>query len=295
MTGTLLSLGHGYTAQALARRLVPLGWRVIGTWRREGGAPRLRAAGVVPLEWPAGGGSLGDALAQATHVLSSIAPGLAGDPVLAAFGAEIAAARHLAWAGYLSSTAVYGDHRGGWVDEETPPDPEDARGAARLAAEDGWRAACARAGVPCHVFRLAGIYGPGRSPFARLRAGQARRLVKPGQVFCRIHVEDAAQALAASMVAPAAGGATWNLADDEPAAPQDVTAHAARLIGLPPPPEEPFDPAQVSPMAASFYAASRRVANARVKRDLGLRLIHPNYRAGLAACLAAEEGGSGGA
>lgn len=288
MTGTLLSLGHGYTAQALARRLLPLGWRVIGTWRRAGAAQGLRAAGIEPLEWPAAGGSMAAALSEATHVLSSIAPGPAGDPVLAAFGAEIVAARHLAWVGYLSSTAVYGDHGGGWVDEATPPAPEDGRGAARVAAEAGWRAVCAQAGVPCHVFRLAGIYGPGRSPFARLRAGQARRLVKPGQVFCRIHVEDAAQALAASMAAPTAGGALWNLADDEPAPPQDVTSHAATLIGLAPPPEEPYDPAALTPMAASFYAASRRVCNARVKRELGIRLAYPDYRAGLAACLAAE-------
>ena len=291
MTGTLLSLGHGYTAQALARRLLPLGWRVIGTFRREEAAQGLRAAGVEPLEWPGAGGSIAAALARATHVLSSIAPGPSGDPVLAAFGAEIAATRHLSWVGYLSSTAVYGDHGGGWVDEDTPPTPEDARGAARLAAEEGWRAVCAQGGVPFHVFRLAGIYGPGRTPFARLRAGQARRLVKPGQVFCRIHVEDAAQALAASMAEPVPGGAIWNLSDDEPAPPQDVTAHAAALIGVPPPPEEPFDPAALTPMAASFYASSRRVCNARVKRDLGIRLIHPDYRAGLAACLAVEGGG----
>lgn len=288
MTGTLLSLGHGYTARALARLILPLGWRVIGTWRRESAVPVLRAEGVVPFEWPGQGGSLAPALAQATHVVSSIAPGPSGDPALLAFGEEIAAARHLSWVGYLSSTAVYGDHAGGWVDEDTAPTPEDGRGTARLAAEDGWRAVCVRAGVPLNVFRLAGIYGPGRSPFARLRAGQGRRIVKPGQVFCRIHVDDAARALAASMATPRPGGAVWNLADDEPAPPQDVTAHAAHLIGVPPPPEEPFDAATLSPMAASFYASSRRVCNARVKRDLHLDLLYPDFRTGLAACLAAE-------
>jgi nucleoside-diphosphate-sugar epimerase len=290
MTGTLLSLGHGYCATALARHLVPLGWRVIGTHRRPEDAAALRAQGVVPMAWPDPGG-LGPALADATHLLCSIAPGPSGDPALAAFADEIAQARHLAWVGYLSSTAVYGDHAGGWVDEDTPPAPGSARGKARLQAEDAWHAVCARAGVPCHIFRLSGIYGPGRAPFDRLRSGAARRIVKPGQVFSRIHVDDIVQVLVASMAAPFPQGALWNLADDEPAPPQDVTAHAARLLGLPPPPEEPFDPATLSPMAASFYSESRKVGNARVKRDLGLRLLHPDYRAGLQALHEAEQTG----
>lgn len=301
MTGTLLSLGHGYCASALARLILPQGWQVIGTHRSPEAAARLRAEGVEPLAWPAPnsedanteGAGFGPALARATHLLCSIAPGQGGDPALAAFGATIAQARHLKWAGYLSSTAVYGDHAGGWVDEDTPVSPASARGKARVAAEAAWRQTCARAGVPCHIFRLSGIYGPGRSPFDRLRARQARRIVKPGQVFCRIHVEDIARALAASMAQPTGGGALWNLADDEPAPPQDVIAHAAGLIGLPPPPEEPFDAAAMSPMAASFYADCRRVRNDRIKRDLGLRLRHPDYRAGLAAILEAERAAAG--
>ena len=289
MTGTLLSLGHGYCAQALAARLLPQGWRVIGTYRRDGEDAALRATGVTPLEWPAR--ALGAALEQATHVLCSIAPGAAGDPALAAFGAEIAAARHLKWVGYLSSTAVYGDHAGGWVDEDTPAEAGEGRGAARITAEAGWREVCASAGVPCHIFRLTAIYGPGRAPFDRLRAGTAQRIVKPGLVFCRIYVDDIAQALAASMNAPFPQGALWNLADNEPATPQDVAGFAAELLGIAPPPEIPFDQAEMSPMAASFYAASRRVRNDRVKHDLGLRLMYPDYRAGLAAILEGEGGG----
>jgi nucleoside-diphosphate-sugar epimerase len=281
MTGTLLSLGHGYSAQALARLLVPRGWQVIGTTRDPARARALAAEGVEPLAWPAA--TLVPALARATHVLCSIAPEAGGDPVLARHGAELAAARPV-WAGYLSTTGVYGDHAGGWVDEETPPAPTSARGRARLAAEAAWAAT----GLPLHVFRLAGIYGPGRSAFDRLRDGTATRIIKPGQVFSRIHVDDIAQALAASMAAPRPG-AVWNLADDEPAPPQDVTAHAAALLGLPPPPALAYAEAEaeMSPMARSFYADSKRVRNDRIKADLGLRLHHPTYREGLAAILAA--------
>jgi nucleoside-diphosphate-sugar epimerase len=281
MTGTLLSLGHGYSAQALARLLVPRGWQVIGTTRDPARARALAAEGVEPLAWPAA--TLVPALARATHVLCSIAPEAGGDPVLARPGAELAAARPV-WAGYLSTTGVYGDHAGGWVDEETPPAPTSARGRARLAAEAAWAAT----GLPLHVFRLAGIYGPGRSAFDRLRDGTATRIIKPGQVFSRIHVDDIAQALAASMAAPRPG-AVWNLADDEPAPPQDVTAHAAALLGLPPPPALAYAEAEaeMSPMARSFYADSKRVRNDRIKADLGLRLHHPTYREGLAAILAA--------
>lgn len=279
MTGTLLSLGHGYCAEALARRLLPEGWRVIGTTRDPARAAAIAAAGVEPLVLPA---PLAPALAAATHVLVSAAPDASGDPFLADQGAAIAAARPV-WVGYLSTTAVYGDHAGGWVDETTPPAPTTARGRARLAAEAAWRAT----GLPVHIFRLAGIYGPGRSPFEKLRAGTAQRIVKPGQVFSRIHVDDIAAVLAASIAAPAPG-TVYNLCDDEPAPPQDVIAHAAALLGLPPPPEVPWVEAEagLSPMARSFYAESKRIRNDRIKA-LGVRLAYPTYREGLAAILAA--------
>lgn len=285
MTGTLLSLGHGYSAEALASLLLPQGWRVIGTARRPEALDALAAAGVSPLRWP--GTPLGPALAQATHMLTSIPPGPQGDPVLAAEGAALGAATHLAWVGYLSTTGIYGDHAGGWVDEDTPPAPTSARAAARLGAEQAWSALCADAGLPLAIFRLAGIYGPGRSPFDRLRAGTAQAVVKPGQIFSRIHVADIAVALAASIARPPQGMAIYNLADDAPAPPEEVLWHAADLAGLPRPPAVAFDDADLSPMARSFYADSKRVRNNRVKHALGLRLAYPDYRAGLAAILAA--------
>lgn len=282
----LLSLGHGYSARALAARLLPRGWQVIGTTRSAGKAEALAAEGVEPLIWP--GEDAGPALERATHLLSSVAPGEAGDPVLATLGPEIgAAARHLQWVGYLSTTGVYGDHRGGWVDETTPLAPSTSRGMARVAAEAAWQALAGRAGLPLHIFRLAGIYGPGRGPFEKLRAGTARRIVKPGQVFSRIHVEDIAQALEASIARPDPG-AVYNLCDDDPAPPEEVLAHAAALLGLPVPPEVPFEEAELSPMAASFYAESKRVRNERIKAGLGIRLRYPDYRSGLAAILRAE-------
>ncbi len=280
MTGTLLSLGHGYSAAALARRLIPQGWRVIGTTRDPSRAASIAASGVEPLVLPA---SLEPTLARATHILASAAPGPAGDPFLAAHGAAIAAATPQ-WVGYLSTTAVYGDHAGSWVDEDTPPVPATPRGRARLAAEAAWRAT----GLPVHVFRLAAIYGPGRGPFDKLRDGTARRVIKPGQVFSRIHVDDIAAVLAASMAAPDPG-AVYNVCDDEPAPPQDVIAHAAALLGLPPPPEVPWAEADMGEMARSFYAESKRVRNDRIKA-LGVRLAYPTYREGLAAVLAAEAG-----
>lgn len=281
MSGTLLSIGHGYSARALAADLLARGWRVIATTRSAEKAGVLRGEGVEAIVWP--GSDLSEPLAQATHLLSSVPPGAEGDPVLAGPGESIAAARHLAWVGYLSTTGVYGDHGGATVDEDTPLAPTTERGARRVAAEQGWQAACARAGVALHVFRLAGIYGPGRNAVERVRAGTARRIVKPGQVFSRIHVADIAQVLAASMAAPVPGGRVYNVCDDMPAPPQDLITHAAALIGVAPPPEEDFEEAELSPMARSFYAESKRVGNARIKRELGVTLRYPDYRAGLAA------------
>ena len=279
MTRTLLSLGHGYSALALARRLIPQGWRVIGTTRSAERAEALRGEGVEPLLWP--GADLGPALNDASHLLSSIAPGAAGDPVLAALGAQISATP-LQWVGYLSTTAVYGDHGGAWVTEDTALTPGTERGRWRVQAERGWQAL----GQPLHIFRLAGIYGPGRGPFAKLRDGSARRILKPGQVFSRIHVEDIAQVLAASIAHPRPG-AIYNLCDDDPAPPEDVISYAAELLGLPPPPAVTYAEADLSPMARSFYAENKRVSNARLKAELGVRLAYPDYRTGLRALLAA--------
>ncbi len=275
---TLLSIGHGYSAQGLSRRLIPQGWRVIGTTRTAEKAARLAAMGVEPLIWP---GDIAQAVGQATHVLTSVAPDAGGDPVVRDLGAAIVAAGPK-WVGYLSTTAVYGHHNGDWVDEGTALTPTTARGAARVRAEREWAAL----GLPLHIFRLAGIYGPGRGPFEKVRDGTARRIFKPGQVFSRIHVEDIAAVLEASLARPNPG-AVYNVCDDDPASPEDVLSLAAQLLGLPEPPMVDYEDAEMTPMARSFYAENKRVRNDRIKVDLGVRLQFPTYREGLAGLLAA--------
>ena len=284
MTQTLLSFGHGYSARALARLLLPQGWRIIGTTRSDDKAGRLMNEGVEPRIWP--GADMRPALNAATHLLISAAPDENGDPVLAELRDEIAArAQQFAWVGYLSTTGVYGDHDGDWVNEDTPLNPATKRGQARVAAEADWASI---PGLPLHIFRLAGIYGPGRGPFAKVRDGTARRIIKQGQVFSRTHVADIAQVLAASIARPNPGAA-YNVCDDDPAPPQDVIGYAAELLGVPVPPAEDFETAEMSPMARSFYAESKKVSNDRIKSELGVKLIYPDYRSGLRALLAQEQ------
>ncbi|WP_319825291.1 SDR family oxidoreductase [Thalassovita sp.] len=284
MTKTLISFGHGYSASELAQHLLPRGWTIHGTTRTPTRADTLRATGVHPVLWP--GDDLIPLLDRATHLLISAGPDADGDPVLRDFGAQITAiAPQLEWVGYLSTTAVYGDHQGGWVDEATPLTPATRRGRWRVDAENAWRAI---PGLPLHVFRLAGIYGPGRGPFAKVRAGTARRIIKENQVFSRIHVADIAQVLLASIDRPNPGAA-YNVCDDLAAPPEDVIAHAADLLGLPVPPAIPFEQAELTPMARSFYAESKRVRNDRIKDELGVRLRYPDYRTGLRALLDADE------
>ena len=275
---TLLSLGHGYSARALAGRLVPQGWRVIGTTRNPAKAEAFRSEGVEPLLWP---GDLAPALAEATHILCSAAPDAKGDPFLQSVPGIAQAGA--VWVGYLSTTGVYGDHDGGWVDEVTPLSPQSDRGRQRVLAEDQWRAT----GLPLHVFRLAGIYGPGRGPFEKLRDGTARRIVKPGQVFSRIHVDDIAQVLEASIRQPNPGDA-YNVFYDNPCPPDEVIVYAARLLCLPEPPAVPFAEVEptMTPMARGFYNESKKVRNDRIKDDLGVKLLYPDYPQGFAALLA---------
>ncbi|MBW4981781.1 SDR family oxidoreductase [Mameliella sp. CS4] len=288
MTKTLLSLGHGYSARALAPLLLSEGWEVIGTTRDPAKLEAMRATGVTPILWQED--SVSEALDRATHLLMSAAPDAEGDPALRLAGPAIAArAPDIEWAGYLSTTGVYGDHRGGWVTEDTPLDPATRRGQLRVEAETAWAAV---PGLPLHIFRLAGIYGPGRGPFAKLRKGTARRIIKPNQVFSRIHVEDIAQVLRTSIARPNPGAA-YNLCDNAPAPPQDVIACAAEMLGMPIPPEVPFEEADLSPMARSFYGESKRVCNARIKEELGVTLRYPDYRSALAAILAAEQASGG--
>ncbi len=218
-----------------------------------------------------------------THLLISAPPGENGDPVLHLFGEQLQRlSKQLKWVGYLSTTGVYGDRGGDWVDEDSPLEPTTARGQRRLEAERSWLRLHSDFGLPVHVFRLAGIYGPGRNTLLNVRDGSAKRIIKPGQIFSRIHVEDIAGVLAASIAKPHPGRA-YNVCDDEPCPPQEVVEFAANLLGLPLPPEIPFEQAELSPMAKSFYAESKRVSNRRIKTELGYKLIYPNYRDGLAA------------
>ncbi len=279
----LLCVGHGYSARALAPLLLARGWEVAGTTRSGEKAEALRGQGIRPILWP--GSDLAPEIAHATHILHSVSPE-DGDPLLDANAADLAAAS-LDWFGYLSTTGVYGDHAGGWVDEATPLAPTTERGAARVRVEAAWRAFAESNGLPLHIFRLAGIYGPGRGPFAKVREGRARRIVKPGQVFSRIHVDDIAAVCLASIDRPDPG-AVYNVCDDDPAPPQEVIAHAADLLGMARPPEVAFRDADMSPMARSFYAESKRVRNDRIKTELGVRLCYPTYREGLAALLEQE-------
>jgi nucleoside-diphosphate-sugar epimerase len=283
MTKTLLSFGHGFSAQALSRLLVPQDWRVIGTTRSEDKAVALMNSGVEPRIWP--GADMAPALNAATHILISAAPDEDGDPVLAKLETEITKrAGQFEWVGYLSTTGVYGDHQGDWVDENSPLTPATQRGIARVKAEAAWAAI---PNLPLHIFRLAGIYGPGRGPFAKVRNGTARRIIKEGQVFSRTHVADIARILQASIQQPNPGAA-YNVCDDDPAPPEDVIAYAAKLLGMPIPTAEDFATAEMTAMARSFYAESKKVRNDRIKDELGVELLYPDYRSGLKSLFAQE-------
>lgn len=288
----LFCFGLGYAARVLAAALMGEGWTVAGTCRDEATRADLAADGIDaflfdrdrPLD------DAGTALGGATHLLSSVPPDAEGDPVLARHAGAIAAMDGLAWAGYLSSTGVYGDTGGAPVDETAAVNPTSERGRRRAEAEEGWLDLRRAAGVPVHVFRLSGIYGPGRSALDAVRAGQARRIDKPGHLFARIHVDDIAAVLRASMARPGPG-AVYNVCDDEPAPAADVVAFACELLGVDAPPLVPFHQAagEMSPMALSFWRDNRRVDNSRIKGELGVRMKFPDYRAGLRAVLAAEE------
>ena len=281
----LLCFGLGYSALALARSLQRKGWRVSGTCRDAGKQVELNDLGIAAVifdrDRPIRG--VADTFRDVSHVLSSVPPDDHGDPVIDAHGGDIAAASaQLDWIGYLSTTGVYGDRAGDWVDEASTLAPSGLRGRRRVAAEQAWRGLP----QPAHLFRLAGIYGPGSSALDTVREGRAKRIAKPGQVFSRIHLDDIVQVIEASIARPNAGTA-YNVCDDDPAPPSDVIAFACKLLQVPPPPEIPFDRAELSPMARSFYDDNKRVRNDRIKTELGVSLRYPSYRLGLPAILAA--------
>jgi nucleoside-diphosphate-sugar epimerase len=282
MKKTLLSFGHGYSARALARKLSRDEWNIVGTTRSPDKQDALRKEEVQPIIWP--GTDLTDVFRDATHILISPAPTEDGDPVLREFEAAIAKAPNLEWIGYLSTTGVYGDHQGGWVDETTPLTPSTKRGKLRMQAEAQWQ----RLNLPLHIFRLAGIYGPGRGPFAKVRNGTARRIIKKDQVFSRIHVDDIAQVLEASIARPNPGS-IYNICDNLAAPPEDVIGYAAQLLGVPLPDAMDFATAEMTPMARSFYAESKRVRNDKILGELGIKLLFPDYKSGLEALLHAEQ------
>ena len=279
----LVILGYGYSAAAIAREIRPMLATLHVTARSAEKVARLRGEGLDALAFDgtALSPTLANALGKATHLVISAPPGEAGDPLLNTPGFDQFALPALKRTVYLSTVGVYGDHGGGWVDEASPLRPVSLRSRQRVQAETAWQDFAAARSVDLGIFRLSGIYGPGRSAIDNLRAGTARRIVKPGQVFNRIHVADIGSALAQALRHAGPLG-VFNLTDDEPCPPQDVVAHAAALLGMAPPPEIPFDEADLSPMGRSFYGENKRVSNARIKADLGYVFRYPTYREGLA-------------
>ena len=281
MTGRLFIFGLGYCGLEIANLARAAGWRVAGTCRTGERAAELKQQGFEAHLFDGTAALPAEAFGRATHVLCTIAPGATGDPALKTSARVLRDAR---WLGYLSTTGVYGDHGGGWVDEDTPPRPVQPRSVERLATERAWQAIGMEAGFAVDIFRLPGIYGPGRSTIDQVKAGAARRIDKPGQVFSRIHVADvAATVLLALSRAPA--GAIYNVADDLPASSGELVAFACELMGKPLPPIVPWDEVAptMSAMARSFYAENRRVKNDRIKSELGVTLRYPTYKEGLRA------------
>ena len=279
MRASLFCFGLGYSAEALARRWLERGWDVAGTARDPSRLAELEAMDIEAIPFDRTRPLPADALEDVTHLLVSVPPDAEGDPVLDMAEDQIKAALPtLRWIGYLSTTGVYGDHQGALVDETTPINPKATRSHRRAEAEVRWRA------LGAHIFRLAGIYGPGRSALDDVRAGLAKRIVRPGQIFSRIHVEDIATVLEASMLHPRPG-AIYNVCDDEAAPSSDVVAHACALLGVEPPPETPFENADMSPMALSFWADNKRVSNRLMHEELKVRLAYPTYREGLESLL----------
>lgn len=279
----LFCFGYGYSAASLARRLSPRNLTVAGT-RTTLDAPCEADPGTILAAYKgdAPSAEVRALLRGSTNLLVSIPPDIEGDVVLRHYREDLAGLSDLDWIGYLSTVGVYGDRKGAWVDEDSPTAPSSERSLRRLQAEQTWLDFASETGKRVEIFRLSGIYGPGRSVIDTLRAGTARCIVKAGQVFNRVHVDDVARVLAAAIDRDT-GHRLFNVGDDEPAPPEDVVAYAAELLGMPAPPAVPFEQAGLSGMAASFWAECKRVKNARIRGDLGVELLYPTYREGLRA------------
>ena len=293
----LICFGYGYSAQRLVTTIQTdptddldhKEWKIIGTHRDPTG--KIAGDGVCLRAFSRGHPLKAEDLEGVTHIVISVPPDQDGDPVFDEHRDHLIHAQKLRWIGYLSTTGVYGNREGAWVDEASPCLPTGHRGARRYTAENNWLSMSHQHDLPVHIFRLPGIYGPGRSAFDSLRSGQARRVIKPGQVFSRVHVADIAAGLRASMRHPRPG-AIYNLCDNEPAPPQDVILWASHLLGVAPPPEVTFDQAKLGKMAASFYRDNKRVRNQRIRHELGFSPTYDNYRIGLKAILMEEHADS---
>ena len=285
MTGRLFIFGLGYSGLEIAKLARAKGWSVGGTVTTADKAAALRGEGIDAHPFDGSAPLAAESVASASHVLCSIAPGTTGDPVLKSCADRLADAK---WLGYLSTTGVYGDRGGAWVDETAEPRPTQPRSIERLATEQAWQALGRKTGAAVDIFRLPGIYGPGRSAVDQVRAGTARRIDKPGQVFSRIHIEDIAATVVAALNRPARGAIIYNVTDDLPASSSELIAYACELLGKPVLPAIPWSEIEptMSAMARSFYSENRRVRNDRIKRELGVVLRYPTYREGLRAIAA---------
>ena len=278
--GKLLCFGMGFSSQALARRLVPKGWQVSGTVRGVQDEAKLRNISVINYDCSNSTLEISEAISRSTHLLITIPPQPSGDIVLNNFSTEISRARHLRWIGYISSTGVYGDNQGAWVDESSPLRATSNRNRQRIEVESAWFKIGRDHDLPVMIFRCVGIYGPGRNLLVSVRQGRARRIDKPGLVFSRIHSDDLAQTLEASIKNPQPGE-VYNVSDDYPSPPAEAVEYACSLLGVEPPTLEPYEKADLSPTARGFYTTNKRISNKKIKQELGVNLQYPDYRYGL--------------
>ncbi len=279
---SLLCFGLGFTAQALANRMPADSWNVSGTSRESDEKEVLRNSPVLPFDGTHVTKEICEALSQATHLLISIPPQPSGDVVLKNFGSQIAECKNLKWIGYISSTGVYGDTQGEWVDESSPLKPVTELNVRRVETENNWLNLARQNGCPVMVFRCVAIYGPGRNLLISVQKGRARRIEKPGLVFSRIHVEDLARTLEASINNPQPGE-IYNVSDDLPSPPSEAVGYACKLLNVEPPPLISFESAELSEIARGFYQTCKRVGNKKIKEELGVKLKYPDYRSGLDA------------